>query len=61
MTPPPGVEYVEIRENSEKIKGPPEVPSGPSTTLFRPLKVGSQNDHNFVKILKNQGTPYNPF
>ena len=31
-----GVENVKIRENSEKIKGPPEVPSGPSTTLLGP-------------------------
>ena len=44
MTPPPpplGVENVKIRENSEKIRGPP----GPSTTLFRPLK-----DQNIVKF-----------
>ena len=41
-TPPPpplGVKNVKIQENSEKIRGPPGIPQGPSTTLFRPLKL----------------------
>ena len=41
MTPPPspplGIENVKIQENSEKIRGPPGGPSGPSITIFRAL------------------------
>ena len=37
--PPLGAENVKIRENSEKIRGPPGDPWGPSTPLFMPLKI----------------------
>ena len=50
---------MKIRENSEKTRGPPGVPKGPSTTLFRPLKkfwgpYGPLKDQNKVKFAQKE-------